>query len=167
MLPRSLLAALVAALVAGLVAGCSPLPAWQQVELPEGVRPVSLAAAGDGVLVGGQQVAGPAPALLHVRGTGVAESLQPAPAEPYAEVAELSSVTVAGDAVHAIGRATGGAHGNTRWTVWDGSLAERRITNRPQEFFTFGGHDAGPLLGTLVLGDRPVIVGRGGFAAGY
>lgn len=155
MLPRSLLAAL----VAGLVAGCSPLPAWQRVELPEGVRPVSLAVLGDGVLVGGQQAEGPAPVMLQVRGARVTDLIQPEPAEPYAEVAEFSSVAVSGDAVYAIGRATGGAHGNIRWTVWDGSLAEHRITNRPQDFFTFGGHDAGPLLGTLMLADRPVIAG--------
>ncbi len=61
-----------------------------------------------------------------------------------------------------MGGRAGGAHENVRWTVWDGPLSGP-VTSRPQEFFTFGGHDGGPLLGTVVVDGQPIIVGsRGG-----
>ncbi len=176
---------LVATAAVSLLAGCttaappptntsatgtvSPAGGWTRVELPDGVRAASLAAAGDQVLVGGFAGSGAAgggqtpddavPSLLVVRSVAVEGSFQLRPAEPYAEVATLESLAVAGDEVFAIGKAVGGAHANPRLSVWDGSLAGRRLTSRPQEFFTFGGHDAGPLLGTTKVGGTPVIFG--------
>ena len=84
------------------------------------------------------------------------------PSEPYAASARIVSAASAGGVLYLIGGRAGGAHGNTRWTVWDGTVAGP-VTSRPQEFFTFGGQDAGPLLGTVIVDGRPIIVGsRGG-----
>lgn len=153
-----------------LLAGCTPSlqpsSAWQQVALPEGVRPASLATTDAGLLVGGVTPADPAPRLLRLQAGTVAGELDPVTSDPYAQVADLISVTTAGDDVYAIGKAIGGAHSNPRLSVWDGSLAANRVTSHPQEFFTFGGHDAGPLLGTVVVDGAPVIFGSRTTAAG-
>jgi len=170
----------IAGVAASLLVGCTitplpggataaPPPAWTPVVLPDGVRATSLAATGDDLLVGGftggdasgsgQTPDDAAPALLVVRGESVTRAFDLRPSDPYAEVADLQSVSVEGEEVFAIGRAVGGAHANPRLTVWDGRLADRRLTSRPQEFFTFGGHDAGPLLGTTVVDGTAVIVG--------
>ena len=93
------------------------------------------------------------------------ESVPLVPSEPYAASARIVSATSAGGQLYLIGGRAGGAHGNTRWTVWDGPAAGP-VTSRPQEFFTFGGQDAGPLLGTVVVGGRPIIVGSRGGNAG-
>jgi len=139
-----------------LAAGCTSSP-WQAVPLPDGLEPASLAATAEGVLVGGK--AGTGPALLRVTGTTPWESLDLRPAEPAAAEAALISVSVARDEVSAIGRVFGGAHSNPRLTIWDGTDPPGTLTSRPQEFFTFGGHDAGPLLGILDVAGEPVIVG--------
>jgi len=49
--------------------------------------------------------------------------------------------------------------------VWDGPVTGP-VTSRQQEFFTFGGQDAGPLLGSVSVDGRPIIVGSRGGAAG-
>jgi hypothetical protein len=160
---------LVAAVAVALCAGCVPTApasggtgaagAWQQVELPAGVRPASLAVAGDGLLVGGQTTDPPAPRLLRLASGRPDGEFALDPAEPTAAKADLVLLTVAGDDVYAIGTMTSGAHSNARLTTWDGTLGSARLTSRPQEFFTFGGHDAGPLLGTVVVAGEPVIAG--------
>jgi hypothetical protein len=160
--------ALAAGIAVAVCGGCVPtasapgttgLALWQQVELPAGVRPASLAVAGGALLVGGQTTDPPAPRLLRLTGGRTDGEFSLDPADPTAAVADLFSLAVAGDDVYAIGTMTSGAHSNARLTVWDGSLGAARMTSRPQEFFTFGGHDAGPLLGTVVVTDGPVIVG--------
>ena len=161
---RRILAPLTALAALMVLAGCTPsppqpAPVWQQVTLPAGVRPASLAATDSTVLVGGVTPADPAPRLLQLTAGAVTGAVEPVTTDPYAQVADLISVTAAGDAVYAIGKAIGGAHSNPRLTVWDGSLAANRLTSHPQEFFTFGGHDAGPLLGTVVVAGEPVIFG--------
>jgi hypothetical protein len=163
-----------AAVAAVVLAGCTPASqqpsaAWAQVALPPHAHIASLAVAGDGVLVGGYTDPGTttggqtqdeaAPLLIRVAAGGSVGSVALHPAEPYAAVADLISLTVAGDRVHAIGKAVGGAHANPRLTVWDGTLSGAGLTSRPQGFFTFGGHDAGPLLGTEVVAGAPVIFG--------
>lgn len=135
-----------------------PPATWQQVALPAGLRPSALAAAGEDLLVGGRTDA-PAPMLVRLHDGSPAARFRLAPADPNAEAADLVRLTVAGDDVHAIGSMIAGAHSNPRLTVWDGSLSSSRLASRPQEFFTFGGHDAGPLLGTVVVDGRPVIAG--------
>jgi hypothetical protein len=87
------------------------------------------------------------------------------PSEPYAASARIVSAASAGGVLYLIGGRAGGAHGNTRWTVWDGPVAGP-VTSRQQEFFTFGGQDAGPLLGTVIVDGRPIIVGSRGAAGG-
>lgn len=139
--------------------GAPPEAAWLQVALPAGVRPAALAVAGADLLVGGLATPGPAPRLLRLAEGRVAGEFSLLPADPNAASADLVHLTASGDRVYAIGTMIAGAHANPRLTVWDGSLGAATLTSRPQEFFTFGGHDAGPLLGTVVVGGRPVIVG--------
>jgi hypothetical protein len=152
-------AAIAAATLAA--AGCTAPPgvtqAWQHVVLPPDVRAASLASGGDTLLLGGQ--ADGHPVLLRIDGlkTGTAVALDPR--EPPAADADLISVTVDGDDVSAIGRWFGGAHSNPRLTMWDGTISSNLLTSRPQAFFTFGGHDAGNLLGIEVIAGRPVIFG--------
>lgn len=172
------------AVVLGLLAsGCTtsvpqptPTAEWTRVSLPAGARPSSLALAGDNLLVGGlvgsatsgngQTPDDVAPLLVRVRGDAATGAFRLEPAEPYAKVADLQTLTVAGDAVYATGLAFGGAHSNPRLTVWDGTLSSDRLASRPQEFFTFGGQDMGTLLGTVVVNERPVIFGTRAGTAG-
>jgi hypothetical protein len=156
------LAVAAALVLAGCVPGTDPsAPAdagWERVTLPDGMVPSSLAAAPEGVLVGGRS-AGPAPLLVQVAGVATTGEFVLAPRSPEAAAADLVGVAVSDDDVYALGSVISGAHSNPRLTVWDGSVSRARLTSRPQEFFTFGGHDAGPLLGTVVVDGRPVIVG--------
>lgn len=156
------LVAVVGLLLAGCVAPPPTTPAlvWSEAT-PTGVIPATLASTGTGLLVAGTDETGAAPAVVGPGGTDVALI----PREPYAESALISSVAVAGDRLYLLGGSAGGAHGNVRWTVWDGPLAGP-VTSRPQEFFTFGGHDAGPLLGVVTATGKPVIVGSRGDEGG-
>ncbi|MFT4108813.1 hypothetical protein, partial [Propionicimonas sp.] len=151
------------------------VPAWQRVTLPDGARAASLAADGGTLLVGGTIGSGTggggqtsdddAPRLFVVRSGSVAGDVALSPADPNAAAASLVSLTVSDGRVYAIGKMVGGAHANPRLTVWDGSAAGG-LASHPQEFFTFGGHDAGPLLGTAVVNGRPVIFGSRTSASG-
>lgn len=144
------------ALVTGLLlGGCSATTAWTPVGTGD-VRPAALAATGDAMLVAGS--VGSGPGLLRVDAAGT-EGFALAPAEPYAAQARLVVVATAGAEVDAVGTVVGGAHGNPRWTVWDGTTTPPRLASHQQEFFTFGGHDAGPLLGVLETPSGPVILG--------
>lgn len=137
------------------LAACAAPPAWQDVPLGS-ITPVSLVAGSNGVLVGA--VDGHRPALIALS-HGTVTSFTLHPNEPYAETAKLVAVGASGDRVWAIGTDIGGAHANPRWTVWDGSATAGSLTSRPQEFFTFGGHDAGPLLGVVEVAGKAVILG--------
>lgn len=146
-----------------MLAGCVQPPplhvriTWLDVT-PAGVLPAALAASESGLVVAGTDPSDTGPSVV----TATGETVPLVPTEPYATSARIESVTAAGGQLYLIGGRAGGAHGNPRVTVWDGPVAGP-VTSRPQEFFTFGGHDAGPLLGTVVLAGKPVIVGsRGG-----
>lgn len=139
-----------------LFAGCAPQSAWHQVGLGR-MHPAALGAEGEQLLVSGSTDG--APSLVRITAEQVDQQFRLNPNEPYAETAALVAISGFADAVYAIGKDIGGAHANPRWTVWDGSLSQQELTSRPQEFFIFGGHDAGPLLGTAVLDSQPVIVG--------
>ena len=152
-------AAIAAAMLAA--AGCTvsagATPAWQRVAPPPNVRAASLASGGDTVLLGGQ--AEGHPVLLRIDGLKTGATVALDPREPPAADADLISVTIDGDDLFAIGRWFGGAHSNPRLTMWDGTISTNVLTSRPQAFFTFGGHDAGNLLGIEVIAGRPVIFG--------
>jgi hypothetical protein len=154
---RAWTAASCAALTLAAGVGCTATPTWQRVDLPSDFHPASLAAAGNGLLVGGRGAHGPA--LLRVTGLTHAGGLDLHPNEPAAADADLIAVTVEGDEVNAIGRWFGGAHSNPRLTLWDGTDSGNQLTSRPQEFFTFGGHDAGNLVGIELIDGTPTIFG--------
>ena len=149
-----------------LLAGCVKPPpldvrlAWLDAT-PPGVVPAALVSAASGLVVAGTDATGEAPAVVMESG----EPVPLVPSEPYAASARIVSAASAGGVLYLIGGRAGGAHGNTRWTVWDGPIAGP-VTSRQQEFFTFGGQDAGPLLGTVIVDGRPIIVGSRGGAAG-
>ncbi len=152
-------ASTVAALAAAalVVAGCTTTAPWRYVALPADFRPTSLADAGDSLLVGGHGPTGPG--LVRVTGVTAGESFSLEPHEPAAIDADLIWVTADGDDVYAVGRWFGGAHSNPRLTMWDGTAGSKHLIHRPQEFWTFGGHDAGNLLGIEVIDGHAVIFG--------
>jgi len=160
---RRLLAVLAGAV---LLAGCVRPPpldvrlAWLDAT-PAGVVPAALAAVASDLVVAGTDATGEAPAVVLQAGGTVPL----VPSEPYAASARIVSAASAGGVLYLIGGRAGGAHGNTRWTVWDGPVTGP-VTSRQQEFFTFGGQDAGPLLGSVIVDGRPIIVGSRGGAAG-
>jgi hypothetical protein len=149
-----------------MVAGCvappatTPVLAWTDVT-PAGVVPATVVTTAAGLLIAGTDASESAPAVERSGGSAVALN----PTEPYAATAQISAVATIGDKLYLVGGQSGGAHGNVRWTVWDGPLAGP-VTSRPQEFFTFGGHDAGPLLGVVIADGTPVIVGSRGDEGG-
>lgn len=145
------------------VSGCTATPTWRPVDLGA-LQPSSLVAAGDELLVGGQASGGPALARLSPSGARIELALTAD--GPEAQAATLVRLAARGDQMQALGTMTSGAHSNPRWTVWDGSLVAGTLTSHPQEFFTFGGHDAGPLLGVDWVAGQPVILGSRTTATG-
>lgn len=144
-------------LVAALLSGCAAeTPTWRAVDV-DAMSAATVVALEDGLLVAGGR--DKAPAMERIGSDGARQAVELIPNEPYARTATMTSVAALGDRLTAIGVQTGGAHGNPRWTAWQGSLAADELTNHPQSFFTFGGHDAGPLLGIASLHDEPVIIG--------
>ncbi len=153
---------IVLALLAGCVQAPRPNPrvAWSDVT-PAGVVPTSLAVTRSGLVIAGSDASGERPAVVMADGTAVPL----VPTEPYAASADIVAASPAGGRLYLLGGRSGGAHGNVRWTVWDGALSGP-VTSHEQEFFTFGGHDAGPLLGVVVVGATPIIVGSRGADTG-
>lgn len=140
-----------------------PVDGWQQIALPGHSAVSSLARFGAAVLVSGQDGTGEAPLLWQVA-QGEASPITLKPTTPYAEVADLVSVAGDGDRIVALGAAQGGAHGNFRWTPWSGTVDG--VGDVEQTFETFGGQQAGGLLGVAMTTEGPVIAGswasRGG-----
>jgi hypothetical protein len=139
-----------------VIAACSssskdqPAPiAWTKVELPAGDEPVVLAGKGTDLLIGmrhrGAKVV---PGLLLQTADGRQSAVKIEPKSPYAFEAIWQSVVTDGTRILAIGGAAGGAHSNTRWTVWSGTTAG--VTEYPQEFNTFGGQSAGALYSAAI-----------------
>jgi hypothetical protein len=127
-----------------------PAPiAWTKVELPAGDEPVVLAGQRTELLIGlrhrGAKVV---PRLLIQTADGRQSTVKIEPKSPYAFEAVWQSVATDGTRILAIGGAAGGAHSNTRWTVWSGTSAG--VTEHPQEFNTFGGQAAGALYSAAV-----------------
>ena len=129
--------------------------AWQGVTLPGGAEPTSLVGAGNTVVVVGRSDGAPRMFVLtddlavrrvDLVGHGV-----------YAATANWVDLAVEGPQVLALGRATGGAHGLPRWTVWSGST--ERVEEHPQPFETFGGPRSGGLAGVALGAGRALVVG--------
>lgn len=151
------------------LSACSPdsdtpqvLDGWQSVALPPGVVASSIGVQDRTVLIGGylEEGSSRAPFLARIRPADsdpTAERVPLTPTTPYGKVADLTSLTASGDEIVALGAARGGAHANVRWTIWTGGSG--RLTDRPQAFETFGGWDAGTLLGVATDRRGPLVVG--------
>ncbi len=155
-------------LAAAVLAGCAsvPGPVWQEVSLPAGVRPASLAALGDDLLVGGQRPSGAGPYLGRLDASGRLRPVELVASGGYAAAADLVLLSPDGANLRALGVARGGAHGNQRWTFWQGPV-EGPVRDVEQPFSTFGGHEAGPLLGIVGDPGHPVVVGSRAGIAGF
>lgn len=154
------LLALAAVLAVLLPAGCvgEPFPRWQ--ELPASVpgEAVTLTPTDGGLLVGSYAADAPVRPRLDLLGPdGRLRRVPATPAPGYGAQARWVSVAVDGSAVTAVGGARGGAHGNVRWTQWSGDLTG--VRDLPQSFWTFGGHEAGDVVGAAYVDGRPLLVG--------
>lgn len=151
------------------IAGCTedkvaspPQPVvWTQVELP--AEPVVLTGHGDELLIGlrdrGAKVV---PRLLLQQANGSRQEIKVEAKSPYAFEATWQSIAYDGQRLLALGGASGGAHSNTRWTVWTGSA--KALTEYPQEFNTFGGQTAGALFSAIITPAGQALAGSWGSA---
>jgi hypothetical protein len=129
---------------------------WAPVDLP-GVALPLLVRAGDGVVLVATRT-GDRASMYRVPLSG-ARAPAPGRLEPhsvYAPGARWVDLATDGSRVLAVGRASGGAHGLPRFTVWDGTPA--RLVERPQPFETFGGPRSGGLA-AVGLGREAVLAG--------
>ena len=162
-----------------MVAACSPasggqadnqpppdrvqsLAGWHSIGLPDGMVPATLTSDHDVLFIGGSRTTGgttsPALAALSLdQSTAEPAPIRLTPRTPYGKVAELTSIDAHDGTISAVGVARGGAHSNPRWTVWTGTRHE--VVDRPQTFETFGGWDAGALLGVAVDARGPLVAG--------
>ena len=93
-------------------------------------------------------------------------AVKPNPKSPYAFEAIWYSIAYDGKQLLALGGAAGGAHSNTRWTVWTGT-PQTGLIERPQDFFTFGGQTAGDLYSAVITPSGRALLGSwGGVATG-
>ncbi|UIJ35435.1 hypothetical protein [Allobranchiibius sp. GilTou73] len=94
--------------------------------------------------------------------TGVTTTVALRPISGYARTARWLQAAVGVPGILAVGGARGGAHGNVRWTVWRAPRTAGgfgTLTETPQTFETFGGLQAGDLVGTAYAGSDALIVG--------
>lgn len=113
----------------------------------------ALASAGDTVLVASAGRDGPRVDWLRA---GVATRLPVTTSTGYGREASVAWLADGPAGQLAVGGVRGGAHGNTRWSVFTadgGGLAERE-----QPFETFGGWEAGTIVGAASA-DTPVVAG--------
>lgn len=144
---RALIAGLA---VAGVAASCARPSGWRRVDLA-GRNPVTLTGFGDSVLVGTA-----APGLVRLR-NGIISDLVVRGSSPYSGQTRWRSLDARDGEIIAIGHTRGGAHANSRWTVWHGT--EAGLTEQPQSFDTFHGWGSGELLGAGWSQGQPVLVG--------
>jgi hypothetical protein len=172
------LAAAASAVLALALAGCTggtggtdrattaPPPAglrWSETVLPGGTAPVTLTDVDGTLLVGGRAPEGAPirPRLLLLDPadpTRVQRELPVRPASPTAYQARWLTVTVRDGTVTAVGGAPAGAHSNTRWSTWTGTL-DAGVRELPQRFETFGGWGAGTVTALVATTHRDVLVG--------
>jgi hypothetical protein len=135
-----------------------PTLTWSKVRLPPDVEPVTLSASGPQLLVGGFAAKGTVkPRLLRISPDGSSTQVPLTPRSGYANEARWRSVATDGNKIIAVGGASGGAHSNTRWTVWTGTNAG--VREMPQPFETFGGWGAGELFGPALTSAGPAVAG--------
>ena len=143
-----------------LLAGCAapadgpPPVGFARVDVPG--TPVRLAAGPDGDLLVAVREDG-RPGLVRHAADGTNADIPLTPATEYGAEALWYSLTSAGDRILAVGGKRGGAHGNVRWSVWDGDRTG--IAERPQAFSTFGGLGAGDLVDGVLPTTGPLVVG--------
>lgn len=131
---------------------------FTKVELPAGATPVTVAQAGDEVLVAVRRDEQPlVPGLLRRKADGSVTDMPLQAATPYGELAIWRSIASDGEQVVAVGGERGGAHGHVRWSVWSGTMAG--LAEQRQGFSTFGGYEAGDLVGVALTPAGPVLVG--------
>lgn len=164
---RALTALLGALLVGGAVAcsggSSSPLPIpspravpWAAVDLPAGTFPL-LVRSGDGVVVVATRTGQRASMYrVSVPGDGTPAPVSLVSHSVYAPGAHWVDLATDGTRVLALGRASGGAHGLPRWTVWNGT--PERLVEQPQPFETLGGPRSGGLA-AVGLGREAVLAG--------
>jgi hypothetical protein len=148
-----------------LLGGCGPdhpdepgAIGFTEVNLPPGAKPMVLTPVGDALLIGvrrdGQQVV---PGLLRLAADGKLADVPVSPAEMYGEEALWYSLAADPTHIVAIGGKTGGAHGNVRWSIWDGSPAG--MAEKLQPITTFGGYGGGNLLDAVLTPAGPALIG--------
>ncbi|MGW1346609.1 hypothetical protein ACWCOV_36535 [Kribbella sp. NPDC002412] len=139
----------------------TPPVTWTKVDV--GAEPVTLTQFGDQLLVGlrdrGAKVV---PQLVVLDGDQRKQvKVTPSPKSPYAFEAIWYSIAYDGKQLLALGGAAGGAHSNTRWTVWTGTV-DGGLVERPQEFNTFGGQTAGGLYSAVITPTGRALLGSWG-----
>lgn len=134
-----------------------PSPGWRAVALPQGLSAVTLAVAGDDVLVGARGPDRPHPRLLTGVDATALHEVPLTPRSPYAFEATWFQLAVRDGRIEAVGGARGGAHGNYRWTTWSGDLSG--VAELEQPFGVFGSYGAGDLVGVAHAGRSPVVLG--------
>ncbi len=129
------------------------------VPLPVGHEPVLVAPWGQGLLVASRVAAGSEvrPRLTVVDAAGGSSEVAVTAVSPTAFRSEWLLAATRGGAVDLVGGIPSGAHANTRWSTWRGSVAG--VRELPQPFDTFGGWGAGALVSLVQTPRGPVLVG--------
>ncbi|WP_405057465.1 hypothetical protein OG474_32675 [Kribbella sp. NBC_01505] len=161
---RRVIAAVV--LAASVLAACSSKneqPAqstltWEKVDV--GAEPVALAEHDGQILVGvkhpGAKVIPGAVLLNGSERKTIA--IKPSASSPYSFEAIWYSIAWDGQRILGLGGATGGAHGNVRWTVWTGSV-DAGLQEHPQTFNTFNGLSAGQMNSAVLTPAGEALIG--------
>lgn len=155
---------------------------WRAMGLGK-VTPSTLLVTGDDLWVAGFTGSGqeraPALSVIQVGGpdTPGVRMEPPQGQSPYAKLADLFSLAADGKQLIGIGVAHGGAHANPRWSTWNLTTAPdpipsatpgpvnpeppgtTQLIEQPQLFWTFGGEEAGGLIGAAWDAKGPMIVG--------
>lgn len=136
-----------------------PGPGWSRVDLADDGQIVVLAPGPTGLLVGRHDRTAATRSSLQSLDTqtGSVRRIPLRHGKGYAAEAQLVSLSATDDRITALGSVRGGAHGNPRWTVWSGD--SHGLHEQPQTFETFGGWDAGGLVGSAYGPDGPILIG--------
>ena len=143
--------------------GSTPPAGWTDVTPPD-LLPASLSAGSAGVLIGGSSDETDQRPVLAVRDGTRWQNIPATATTGYGAMAEIVQLDLSPDQqIVAIGTVAGGAHLNPRWSAWIGSTAG--ITEESQTAETFGGPEAGGIIGVL-SGPAPLVIGSWTIASG-